>query len=453
MASGKGAGARTGGAGMASGKERQIFRLVEELMKEKNESKKFVPGVSKVHYSGPLFDHREVNAILSSLFGGWLAEGKNTAEFERRFAEFVGSGDAVVTNSGSSALLLSFAALMNKGVENPLKQGDEVITSALTFPTTLNAPLLNGLSLSFVDVGRQSYNMRLDHLEKTITKKTRAILAMHHLGNPIEMDVLTEIAEKHNLKVVEDCCDAHGSSYKGKKLGSWGGLGTFSFYGAHAMTMGEGGIITTSDEALVPLLLSLKTCGRACVCRVCTIAMNSETRCPIRFKARMKGFEEYDKRTLYPNIGYKLKTLDLQAAMGIVQLERLPGFVKKRKSNFDYVVSSLRPYEKFLQLPEETKNSEACWFAVPLTIREGAPFSRGDIVDFLEKKNIETRPLLGGNILRQPAYRGMKFRSAPLPNTDYFHDNSFYVGCHPGLTQEMLGHVAGSFREFFKRVK
>ncbi|MFH1225451.1 MAG: lipopolysaccharide biosynthesis protein RfbH [Candidatus Diapherotrites archaeon] len=453
MASGKGVLSGKGGTGEASAKEQQIFRLVEELMKENEESKKFIPGQSKVHYSGPLFGHREVNAILSSLFDGWLAEGKNTVEFERRFSQFVGAKDAVVTNSGSSALLLSFAALMNRGVENPLKQGDEVITSALTFPTTLNAALLNGLSLAFVDVDRQSYNMGLAQLERTVTKKTRAILAMHHLGNPIEMDALMEIAERHDLAVVEDCCDAHGSSYKGKKLGSWGELGAFSFYGAHAMTMGEGGIITTSNEALVPLLLSLKTCGRACVCRVCTIAMNSETRCPIRFKAGMKGFEEYDKRTLYPNVGYKLKTLDLQAAMGLVQLERLPQFVKSRKRNFDFIVSSLRPFEKFLQLPEETKNSEACWFAVPLTIKEGAPFSRRDIVDFLEKKNIETRPLLGGNILKQPAYNGMKFRSTPLPNTDYFHDNSFYIGCHPGLTHEMLDYIACSFGEFFKRPK
>jgi len=430
----------------------EIHNLIEQIYRGREE-KEFIPGKSKVHYSGPVFDENEVNAVINSLLGEWLAEGEKTVEFEREFSRLVGVKDSIVVNSGSNALLLTLATLMSPGLKKPFKVGDEVLTSALTFPTSLNAIILNGLKPVFVDVERETYNLDVDLIEDMITDKTKAILAVHHLGNPCKMDRIMEISKENDLKVIEDCCDAHGTIYKGKTVGSYGDMGTFSFYGAHAMTMGEGGLVTTNNPVYTPILISLKTCGRACVCRTCTLSIDSEEECPIRFQANVEGFEEYDKRTLYPYIGYKMKILDLQCAFGLEQLKKLPDFVQKRSDNFRYIVNSLKPFEDYLELPAETKGSKmVSWFSVPITVRKDAPFSRKEIVDYLEKSRIETRPLLGGNLLKQPAYRNLEYRATSLDNTNFFHDNSFYVGCFPGITSEMRGYIVSVFAGFFKNL-
>ena len=415
---------------MADKRVEQIHKLIKEIVSEQNAKKKFVAGKTRVKYAEPLFDGSEINEVIDSLVGGWLAEGERTKKFEEGFANFIGTKHCTVVNSGSSALLLSFAALADKSWPEHLEKGDEVITSALTFPTSLNAIILNGLSPVLVDADRKYYNFDASLVEEMITEKTRAILAMHHLGNQNEMDKLQKLAKEHNLFIVEDCCDSHGSTFNGKVVGSFGEAGSFSFYGAHAMTMGEGGAITSNLLDMKELIISLKTCG-----------------------LHPKAYVDYEKRTLYTTIGYKMRVIEMQGAMALKQLDRLPGFVKSRRDNFKKIVKGLKPFENWLELPVATPKSNPSWFSVPFTLREDAGFPRKEIVDFLEKQNIETRPLLGGNVLKQPAYENLECRTTAMTNTDYFHDNSFYVGCHPGLTNEMIDYMVSQFEAFLKKRK
>ncbi len=431
----------------------KINILVKKIYDQRKDSERFISGKSKIHYSGPIFDEKEVNAVIANLTAGtWLAEGKATLEFEKQFSNLISGKDTVVTNSGSSALLLIFSCLMIKDLDNPLKEGDEVITSALAFPTTLNSILLNRLKPVFVDVEPETYNIDPNKIEEMISEKTKAILVMHHLGNPCDMKKIMEIAEKHKLYVIEDCCDAHGATFEGKVLGSFGHMAAFSFYGAHAMTMGEGGAIVVNDAKFAPLLRSLKTCGRACTCNLCKVSVDPDFQCLQRFESRHKDFKNFDKRTLYPNIGYKLKILDLQCAFGLEQLKRLPDFVKKRQENFDLLIKGLKKFEKYLALPKFLEESEPSWFAFSITLKPQCNFSREDIIKYLEKNNIETRPLLGGNLIKQPAYKDINFRSAELVNTDYCHENSFYIGCYPGITHKMINFVLKTFEDFFKNL-
>jgi CDP-4-dehydro-6-deoxyglucose reductase, E1 len=433
---------------------KKIKLLIKEIYDQRKEENKFIAKKSRVHYSGPVFDDREINAVISNLISSnWLAEGKSTLEFERLFSDFIGGKETVVTNSGSSALLLIFACLMTKEINNPLKEGDEVITSALTFPTTLNSIILNRLKPVFVDVELETYNMDSEQIEKMISEKTKAILVTHHLGNPCDMNKIMEIARKYNLYVIEDCCDAHGAMFEDKMLGSFGCMSAFSFYGAHAMTMGEGGAIVVNDYKYSPILRSLKTCGRACTCSFCKVSIDPDFQCPIRFDSKFENFENFDKRTLYPYIGYKLKILDLQCAFGIEQLKRLSFFIEKRQENFDLLIRGLKKFEKYLILPKTLKESRPSWFAVPITIKTGYKFKREDLVNYLEKNNIETRPLLGGNLTKQPAYKEIEFRSTNLINTDYCHENSFYIGCYPGINQEMINFVLSTFESFFNELQ
>ena len=431
----------------------KIKDLVKQIYEPRKKFKEFIPGKTKIHYSGPIFDEKEVNAVITNLTAGnWLAEGKATLEFERLFAEMIGGKETIVTNSGSSSLLLIFACLMVKDVDNPLNEGDEVITSALTFPTTINSIILNRLKPVFIDVEPETYNMDPNQIKAMISEKTKAILVTHHLGNPCDMEKIMKIAKEHNLYVIEDCCDAHSAMLGDKKLGSFGHMAAFSFYGAHAMTMGEGGAIVVNDYKFTPTLRSLKTCGRACTCHICKYSVDSNFQCPQRFTSQYDGFENFDKRTLYPYIGYKLKILDLQCAFGLEQLKKLPSFVEKRQQNFNLLTQGLKEFEKYLILPKSLEGSKPSWFSVPLTLRKECGFKREDLVNYLEKNNIETRPLLGGNLLKQPAYKGMEFRSTPLTNTDYYHNNSFYIGCYPGINQEMIDFILKTFSDFFKNL-
>jgi CDP-6-deoxy-D-xylo-4-hexulose-3-dehydrase len=255
------------------------------------------------------------------------------------------------------------------------------------------------------------------------------------------------------LFVIEDCCDAHGSLYNKKKVGSFGDMGCFSFYAAHAMTMGEGGAITINDLLYGPILRSLKTCGRACACRVCRVTLDPNYNCPLRTDSKIEGFENFDKRALYINIGYKLKILDLQSAFGIEQLKKLPFFIRRRTENFEYITKALKKWENYLILPKATPNSSPDWFSIPLTVSRDAPFKKDSLVNWLEKHNIETRPLLGGNIIKHPAYKNIKYRATNLKSTNFFHESSFYIGCYPGLTEQMLKYIIQTFDEFFKNLK
>ncbi len=434
--------------------EQELREQVQSLIKQYYEmapEKKFIPGKTKIQYSGPIFDENEVNAVIDSLLEGWLAEGKKTIEFENKFAEYVGTKDCITTNSGSSALLLSFAALMNENLKNPLKQGDEVITPSLAFPTDLNAIILNGLVPVLVDVD-ETYNIDPKLIESAITEKSKAILIVHYLGNPCNMDKIMEIVKKYNLYLVEDCCDAHGTLYKGKKVGSFGEMGCFSFYPAHAITTGEGGAITTNNLQYGPILRSLKSCGRVCSCRVCSVVLDPDYKCPLRLASEIEGFEGFDTRSLFTTIGYKMKFIDLQGAFGIEQLKKLPSFIEKRAENFNYIIKALKKWESFLILPKTIADSVPDWFALPLTIRKTAPFTRKDLTDWLEKHNIETRLLLGGNMIKHPAYKNVKYRTTGLKNTEFFHNNSFYIGCWPGITKEMLEYMIQVFDEFFKNL-
>jgi len=342
---------------------------------------------------------------------------------------------------------------MNKKLEGHLKQGDEVITVATTFPTTLNPIIQNQLMPVFLDVEQGTYNVNAQKLKDALSEKTRAIMLPHTLGNPNEMDAVMDFASEHNLFVIEDTADALGSKYGGKMLGSFGDMATFSFYAAHHITMGEGGAVTVKDENLDTIVRSLRDWGRACACKICTISLEHDSRCPFRFKESFEGLpEDYDTKYIYTNIGYNLKPLELQTAMGLQQLEKLPKFGEARKKNFDRLFEAVSEYEDKFVLPESVEKADPSWFAFPLTIKEKAGFKRREILEWLEKSNIENRLLFSGNILRHPGYKDIKSRIVgKLDNSNKIMENTFFIGVWPGLTDEMLDYVIEKFAEFMKK--
>lgn len=429
----------------------KIDALIKEFFKLKENEKKFVPGKTRIQYSGPIFDDDEVKTVLSSLLDGWLAPGKHTRKFEKLFANFLGVSNCDTVDSGSSGLLISWLALKNKGLKNPIRDGDEIITSAMNHPSTINCLVHNSLKPVLVDIDLENYNFNPQLVEKAITNKTRGILPMHFLGNPCDMDPLLELAEKHDLYIVEDCCDAYGSKYKNKNVGTFGDLAAHSFYCAHMITTGNGGAITYDKPEYGPIVKSLRSWGRACVCPICLVAIDSSYECPMRFAPKSKDFEGYDKRMMFTNIGYNSQIVEMQGAFAVAQMKKLPGFIKKRKENFNYIVSALRNYEEYLLLPKKTPGSDPAWFAVPLTVRPNAPFKRNEIVEFIEKHNIETRPFFASNVRKQPAYKDIDIKLIGKDtNTDLVKDNSFFIGCYPGLTQDMVDYIINVFEKFFK---
>lgn len=424
-------------------KRQALFDILKAFFDEKKAEGEFIPGKSTIHYAWAIFDHEEVFAALDSMLSGWFGIGKNGGDFEAKFSDFLGMKYCVLTNSGSSANLLAVSSLK-------FPKGSEVITPALTFPTTLNPIIQCGLKPVFMDVNSRTYNIDASELEKGISDETRLIFIPHTLGNPNEMDVVMEIAEKHNLFVIEDTCDALGSKYDGKYVSTFGNLGTFSFYPAHHMTMGEGGAVVTNDEPLSLTIRSLRDWGRACVCPICKLSLDPNAYCPLRFIGR--EIHDYDKRYTYINIGYNLKPLDLQAAIGLQQLQRLPLFIKRRKENFKKLSEKLLEFEDYFILPKCLPKADPCWFTFPLTIKDDAPFKRIDIIQFLENKRIATRPLFAGNILKQPAYKNIDCRIiGKLENSDRIMNSSFFIGVHPGIDDPQLFYIIESFREFIRR--
>jgi len=428
---------------------KEILNNVKEFYRAK-QSKEFIPGKSNIPYAGRVFNEKELVNLVDSSLDFWLTAGRYAQKLEKELSEFLGVKYAYLVNSGSSANLLAISALTSPLLKKKrLKLGDEVITTACGFPTTLNPILQNQLKPVIIDVELGTYNIDTTKLKKAITKKTKAIFVAHTLGNPFNLEAVLKIAQKHDLFVIEDNCDALGSKYKGRFTGTYGHIATLSFYPAHHMTTGEGGAVLTSDPILRRALLSLRDWGRDCWCEP-----GKDNTCRKRFKQQFGELPYgYDHKYVYSHLGYNLKVTDMQAAIGVAQLKKLNGFIGKRRENFDVLHKSLKKFEKYLLLPEATKNSEPSWFGFPILVRENAPFSRNDIVNYLEGKKIATRMLFGGNLMKQPAYAGVKMKVVDsLKNTDLVMNNLFWIGVYPGLNKKMLNYMCGQFEIFHKKL-
>ncbi len=408
--------------------------------------KEFVPGTSPVPYAGRVFNAEELVLLVESALDFWLTAGPYATRFESRFAVFMSRRHALLVNSGSSANLLALSALTSPKLgERRLRPGDEVITVAAGFPTTVNPILQNGLVPVFVDVTLPTYNVDASQLEAALSPKTKALMLAHTLGNPFDLDAVTAFAKARGLWLIEDCCDAVGSTYRGKNVGTFGDLATVSFYPAHHMTMGEGGCILTDDPLLKKLVESFRDWGRDCWC-----LPGKENTCGKRFGWQLGELPQgYDHKYVYSHVGYNLKATDLQAAIGLAQLDKLPGFIEARKRHFKRLYEGIQDLGHLFVLPEATEGSDPSWFGFPLAVRPDAPFDRAAVLDFLNKRKIATRLLFGGNLTRQPAYLGVPQRAVgDLKNSDFVMNQVFWLGVYPGLTAAMLDFMAESLREF-----
>ena len=426
----------------------EIAALVREYYDAAFVPQSFSPGQSSVPVSGKVFDATELEQLVEASLDAWFTTGRFAAEFERDFAAFMGVRCASLVNSGSSANLAAFSCLTSPSLgDRALRAGDEVITVAAGFPTTVNPIIQNGLVPVFVDVQLPTYNVDATQLEAAVSERTRAVVLAHTLGNPFDLDAVMAFANEHNLWVIEDCCDAVGSTYKGRPVGSFGHLATTSFYPAHHITMGEGGCVLTRQPALKKLVDSFRDWGRDCWCDP-----GKSNTCGRRFDWMIGDLPAgYDHKYIYSHIGYNLKATDMQAAIGLAQLKKLPGFMAARRENFAELYASLKDLDDIFVLPEATANSNPCWFGFPLAVRRDSPFTRNHVVHFLESRKIATRLLFGGNLLRQPAYRDIRRRViGDLPNTDFVMNNVFWVGLYPGITQKMLSYMADVFQQLRK---
>jgi CDP-6-deoxy-D-xylo-4-hexulose-3-dehydrase len=389
--------------------------------------------------SGKVFDAEELEFLVDSALDFWLTTGRYADHFEREFARFIGVRSASLVNSGSSANLVALSALTSPRLgEHRLKPGDEVITVAAGFPTTVNPIIQCGLVPVFTDVQIPTYNVDVAQLEAALSDRTGAIILAHTLGNPFDVEAVTSFARRHQLWLIEDCCDAVGSTYNNRKTGSFGDLSTTSFYPAHHITMGEGGCVLTDTPLLKTLAESFRDWGRDCWC-----APGKENTCGKRFDWQLGGLPHgYDHKYIYSHVGYNLKATDMQAAVGVAQLKKLPRFIEARKRNFSYLMAGLKDLEEFFILPEATANSDPSWFGLPLLLRESAPFSRNALINVLNSRKIGTRQVFAGNLTRQPAYADLNYRVAgDLQNSDRVMNQAFWIGVYPGLTQPMLDYV------------
>lgn len=409
----------------------------------------FVPGESKVPVSGRVFDVDDVRMLVDSALDFWLTSGRFADQFEKSFSQFLGVKHAVLCNSGSSANLLAISALTSdKLQERALKPGDEVITVAAGFPTTVNPIIQNRLVPVFLDVDLQTYNVEINFIEEAITERTRAIMIAHTLGNPFRIDVISEVARKYELWLIEDNCDALGSTFNEQLTGTFGDLATASFYPAHHITMGEGGCVVTNDSRLKVYLESFRDWGRDCWCDP-----GKDNTCGKRFDWQLGGLPYgYDHKYIYSHIGYNLKATDMQAAVGVAQLAKLPEFIKARKANFRYLYEGLKEFQEYLILPEATAGSDPSWFGFPITVKSKAPFTRAHLINFLESKGVATRQIFAGNLTMQPAYRNIPHRViGELSNTNIIMNQSFWIGVYPALTPLMLDYVTETIRGYIKK--
>jgi CDP-6-deoxy-D-xylo-4-hexulose-3-dehydrase len=441
-------------------KKKKILQLVSEYVTEKNK-KDWNKDKDWVTYSGPIFDEKEYKAAVETLLNGWLIIGENTKEFEKKFPKLLGKKHGILTNSGSSANLLMIAAAKSKRLFN-LPDGTKFITPIVCFPTTINPLLQNNLKPVFVDVELPSLNLDLDLVEKKLQEdpEIKGIIFAHVLGNPPNMDRLMGLIKKYNLIFLEDACDALGSFYDGKRLGSFGDLSTCSFFPAHHMTMGEGGFVATNKSAGKMALASFRDWGRACYCNVskpgCVV---EKTACGNRFQAWLPGMPEaiYDHRYVFDEIGYNLKPLDLQAAIGLEQIEKLNVLEDARRKNFKRLYQIFQKYNEYFFLPEATEKSDPCWFGFLLTIKEGAPFSKQQIVDHLENNKIQTRSYFSGNILFHPGYQHLakefKDLNKEFPVARKVTKDTFFLGTFAGITDEKLDYIEEVVEKYMSSVK
>ena len=418
----------------------RILALTAEYFAEAFPARTFVAGESAIPVSGKVIDASDIQAVVESALDSWFTTGRFAKEFEHKLAQFVGVRCASLVNSGSSANLLAVSALTSPKLgERRLKPGDEVITVAAGFPTTVNPIFQNHLTPVFLDVTLPTFEVDVTQLEAALSPKTRAIILAHTLGNVFDAETVAAFAKKHNLWLIEDCCDALGSTLNGKMVGTFGDIATVSFYPAHHITMGEGGAVLTDKPDLQVLIESFRDWGRDCWCEP-----GKDNTCGKRFAWEFGDLPcGYDHKYTYSHIGYNLKATDMQAALGASQIEKLPHFIERRKENFRILRAALEPFAGVLLLPEATPGSDPSWFGFPLGVREDAPFTRDDLVKRLEEHKIATRLLFGGNLVRQPAYVGMTYRVVgDLKNTDYVMRNVLWVGVYPGLTKPMLDRIA-----------
>ena len=430
----------------------QILDLVTEYHKEAFPEKPFLGGISTIPVSGKVFDNHELELLVDSSLDFWLTTGRYAEKFEKSFAKKMEMKHAMLCNSGSSANLLAVTALTSSRLgKRALKDGDEVITAAAGFPTTVNPILQNRLVPVFVDIELGTYDSSVEKIEAAIGPKTKAIVMAHTLGNPFDIQGVMELAEKHNLFVVEDTCDAVGAKFNGKAVGSFGDLSTASFYPAHHITMGEGGCVMVKKASMKKIVESLRDWGRDCWC-----PPGQDDTCGRRFDWQLGELPYgYDHKYVYSHIGYNLKMTDMQAAIGVAQLEKLDGFIDARNANWKRLYKGLKSVEEFLLLPKATKGSEPSWFGFPITVKESAPFTRFELVQHIESRRIGTRQLFGGNLLKQPAYVGLPIKVVgSLKNADIVTDSTFWIGVYPGLTNEIVDFMSGTICEFIEeRVK
>ena len=417
----------------------QILALVEEYHDVAFAPKPFVPGETTVSMSGKVFDADEMKHLVDSSLDFWLTTGRFALEFEKRFAKWFGVRKALLVNSGSSANLVAFSALTSPKLgERAIKPGDEVITVAAGFPTTVNPIIQNGCVPVFLDVDVPTYNIDVTQLEEAYSPKVKAIMLAHTLGNPFNLDAITAFCKKHNLWLVEDTCDALGSTYRGQQVGTFGDLATVSFFPAHHMTMGEGGAVLTKSPKLKVLIESFRDWGRDCYCEP-----GVDNTCGKRFEWQLGDLPYgYDHKYTYSHIGYNLKVTDMQAAVGVAQLDKLGDFIEARRVNFRKLYDGLKDLEEFFILPEATPNSDPSWFGFPLAVRETAPFTRNQVTRYLDGQKIGTRLLFAGNLLRQPAYKNIVHRRvADLDDTDFVMNQVFWIGVYPGLGDPQIDYM------------
>lgn len=417
----------------------QILGLVREYHEVAFSPREFVPGESQLLFAGRVFDEEEVVNLVDSSLDFWLTSGRFAEQLEKRFARFFGRRHALLVNSGSSANLVACSTLTSPDLgDRRLQPGDEVITVASGFPTTVNPIIQNGAVPVFLDIDVPTYNVDVTQLERALSERTRAVMMAHTLGNPFDLGAVRAFCDEHDLWLVEDCCDALGSTYDGRGVGTFGDLATVSFYPAHHMTMGEGGAVLTQKGRMKVIAESFRDWGRACWC-----APGNQNTCGKRFGWQLGELPfGYDHKYMYSHVGYNLKVTDMQAAVGLAQLDKAPGFFEARRHNFRTLWDGLAHLQDHLILPQATVNSDPSWFGFPIAVRPESGLSRRDVVEFVEGRKVATRQLFGGNLTRQPAYANVPHRQiGDLANSDFVMDYVFWVGVYPGLDDARIGYM------------
>lgn len=428
----------------------EILDKVKQYYKEEFKKSEFVPGQNVIPFAGRIFDEDELVNLVDSSLDFWLTAGRYADQFEKKFAEFMNVRYCLLTNSGSSANLLAFSALTSSKLgDKRIVPGDEVITVAAGFPTTVNPIIQNRCVPVFVDVDLETYNINIQGMKNALTHKTKAVMIAHTLGNPFNLDEVVKFCKENGLYLIEDCCDAVGSTYNGQKVGTFGDISTVSFYPAHHMTMGEGGAVLTNNPLLKTIIQSFRDWGRDCYC-----GPGEDNTCGRRFEKQYGELPVgYDHKYVYSHIGYNLKVTDMQAAVGLAQLDKLSSFIDSRKENYKLLYKSLLKFNDYLILPIPEINSDPAWFGFPITVKENNSFTKNDIVKYLELNKIMTRQLFAGNMVKQPAYLNEKFRvSGSLINTDIVMNSTFFIGVYPGIDMMRLEYIIEKFTEFFEKI-